>query len=340
MNELPLLPLTAGLTVANSVATETYSEFAPFQPDRSQSSLERRYTSDASEFIELDGARIHYRDEGNTEGPTIVALHGTYSSLHTWDGWVEQLGEEFRIVRLDMPGFGLTGPRTSDDNTLEGLIATVAEFCDELDLSAVAVAGNSLGGAVAWRLATERPDIVSRLVLIDAGGATLLSNLAENYRAFGTALFPRYLTPRLVTRLALRDAYADTSKVTRDLVNRYHDLVLRSGNRRAVMELARNYREDNMDDEEQEIINTRTPVLPSAYDATPAVYDSYDISDVAVPTLFQWGTEDTWLPVSFGRELAENVSDSEFITYDGVGHIPMEEAPELTAADAAAFLSS
>lgn len=329
--------LSAGVALAGSVARGTYSEFVPFQPDRSTRALERRYTNEESVFLDVGDARVHYRDEGPRDGPTLVALHGTGSSLHTWDGWVEALTDEFRVVRLDMPGFGLSGPRESR-HTLAGLVETVGVLCDELGLADVAVTGSSLGGGVAWRLAVERPDLVSRLALVDPGGATLLSHIARHYRTFGTDLLTRYATPRMAVRMVLRDAYGDTARLTDEVVTRYYDLLLRSGNRRAMTELAGNYREDHFP-EDPPIPDTDGPVLPSTCDPSPSVLDGYDISEVAVPTLFQWGREDRWLPESFGRALASRVENSQFLAYDGVGHVPMEEAPEASAADAAVFLS-
>lgn len=333
-------PLTTGLKVARSVATETYDEFALIQPDRPGKELHDGYTTEASTFIDIDRSTVHYRDEGNPNGPPLLLLHGTYSSLHTWDGWVEELADDFRLIRLDMPGFGLTGPQTSGEHRLEGLIDTVAAFCDELGLEKVAVAGNSLGGAVAWRLSIERPDLVSNLVLLDAGGATLLSKLGRKYRFLGTDVLPRFLTPRMVIRLMLKDAYGDPSLVTDDLVRRYHDLLLRDGNRRAVIEIAKNYRKDHGTDGSFDVLPVRTPSLPSNQNPSPNAYDGYDISDVEVPILFQWGSEDEWLPVSFGQQLADSTPDHTFLTYDGVGHIPMEETPVPTAADVSAFLTT
>jgi hypothetical protein len=142
------------------VVSETYAELAPFQPDRGAEPLERRYTNEASSFLERRGARVYYRDEGPRDGPVLVALHRASSSLHTRNGWAEHLTEEVRLVRLDVPGFGLTGPRDGRQ-TLRNLVRTVGAPCDELGLERVAVAGNSLGGA-AWRLAVERPDLVER----------------------------------------------------------------------------------------------------------------------------------------------------------------------------------
>ncbi|WP_336326900.1 alpha/beta fold hydrolase [Halovenus sp. HT40] len=332
-------PLTTGIQMAQSVVSETYSEIVPFQPDRPRRNLEREYVSDTSRFIDVNGTDIHYRIEGNADGPTLLLIHGTYSSLHTWDGWVDQLTEKFRLVRLDLPGFGLTGPREDGPNRLEGLIEAAGNFCDELGLSEIAVAGNSLGGAVAWRLSVDRPDLVSKLVLLDAGGATLLSKLGRKYSPLGSDFVPRYVTPRSVIRLILKDAYGDPSKVTPELVRRYHDLLLRSGNRRAVIEIARNYQREHDDSHNGwELLDVRPPALPSSPDLHPNVQDDYSIADVSVPTLFQWGSEDEWLPMSFGRELADETPDAVFQSYEGIGHIPMEEAPTQTAADAAAFL--
>jgi pimeloyl-ACP methyl ester carboxylesterase len=330
--------VTAGVRVAGSVVSETCDELLPFQPDRDGGTLARRYTDEDSAFVTVDGTPIHYREQGDPDGPTLLLVHGTYSSLHTWDGWVDELADDFRLVRLDMPGFGLTGPRSEGDHTLEGLIETVGAFCDTLGLSSVAVAGNSLGGAVAWRLSIDRPDLVSRVILIDAGGATLLSKLAHRYTLFGSDLLPRYLTPRAAVRLIVRDAYGDRSKVTPELVRRYHDLLLRPGNRRAVIELARNYQRDHGERGGFDLLSIGAPTLPSNHDHAPDPLDGYDIEDVPVPALFQWGTEDEWLPPSFGRELAARTPDAVFYDYEGVGHIPMEEAPVATAADAAAFL--
>jgi pimeloyl-ACP methyl ester carboxylesterase len=328
-------PLTAGVALAGSVVDNTYSELVPFQFDRSPRNLEQRYTNEASEFVELDDVRVHYRDEGPRDGPVLVAIHGTGSSLHTWDEWVERL-DGVRVVRLDMPGFGLTGPREKR-HTLERIVETVGQLCDHLELSDVTVAGNSLGGGVAWRLSLERPDLVERLVLVDPGGASLLSYIARHYRTLGTDFLPRYATPRMAVRMLLRDAYGDTDKLTDDIVKRYYDLLLRSGNRRAVMQLASNYREDHFTGDDP-IQDTTGPVLPSTCKGRPEVLDGYSLEDVSVPTLFMWGTEDGWLAPDFGRELAAKVEDSRFIAYEGVGHVPMEEAPAETTADLVEFL--
>lgn len=325
-------------TLAGQAAVEAYTEFAPFQPDLSRSYLERRYTNDNSAFLDVGDARLHYRAEGDPTDPTVLLIHGTYSSLHTWEEWTERLTERFHVVRLDLPGFGLTGPREDGDHTLAYLIDTVGRFCDALDLSEIAVAGNSLGGSIAWRLALGRPDLVDRLVLLDAGGLGLLTQFARTLRATGTDLGPRFLTPRILTRMILTDAYSDRSKVTQPLVRRYHDLLLGCGNRRAVIEIARDVAAGRPETR-LPADTLPIPTLPAASDRPTTAPDEDDLSSVAVPTLFQWGEDDSWLPVEAGRERAETVPESQFVSYPGVGHAPMEEAPARTVADAIEFLS-
>jgi len=299
---------------------------------RSTSWLEKKYTDEHSEFVEVRDSRIHYRSEGNEENQTLVLLHGTFSSLHTWDGWVEQLKDEYHLVRLDMPGFGLTGPREKDEHRLEYLVNTVGEFCETLELEDIVVVGNSLGGGVAWRLATWNPDLARGAILIDAGGGTLLCRILDSLT---TPLISQLGVSRLMARMVLNDAYGSKATPSTETVRRYHDLVLRPGNRRAARELSRNFRRDHPDAcGEKHLV----PTPPSFHEPSPNLCDPYCISDMGIPVLFQWGEEDDWLPPSFGRELSARVQRSTFIAYEDIGHLPMEEAPAETAADARQFI--
>jgi pimeloyl-ACP methyl ester carboxylesterase len=297
---------SAGAAVG--LARETYAEWGLFQPDVPGSWLERRYTDAASKFVEIDGARVHYRDEGPRDAPVLLALHGVYSTLHTWDGWVDAL-DDVRIVRLDLPGFGLTGPTADCEYSLPYYVAFLDAFCEALGLEKVTVAGNSLGGAIAWRFAVTHSEQVRRLCLLDAARQEFLPPEVEWLTKPGFDVTLRYYTPRMLTRAILQDAYGDPTKLTDDIVRRYHDLLLRAGNRRAVITLAQNA--------------TAAPFDPSA---------------VPCPTLVQWGEKDDWLPLSLGKQLADEIPDARLRTYPGVGHVPMEEAPEDTAPDVAAFL--
>ena len=295
---------------AGQYAIDSYTEMAPFQPDLPSGYLERRYANDASGFADVDGTTVHYRDEGPRDGPTLLALHGMYSSLHTWDDWVETLAGQVRVVRMDLPGFGLTGPNADGTYDMPYYVDVLEAFCERLDLGEVALAGNSLGGGVAWRFAAEHPGLVDRLLLLDSVGRQVVPDGAEFLVQPGVSVMARYLTPRAAFRTILQDAYGDSSKLSTADVRRYHDLLRRTGNRRAVLALLR-------------------AASPSGTD--PA--------EVSCPTVVQWGEKDTWLPPSLGRKLAAEIPDAELRTYEGVGHIPMEEAPAATAADAIDFLT-
>lgn len=296
-------------TAAAGIAREKYAEWGLFQPDIPGTCLERRYTDDASAFVDVDGARVHYRDEGPRDAPVLLTLHGVYSSLHTWDGWVDAF-DDVRVVRLDLPGFGLTGPNENREYSLPYFVDFLDAFCEAVGLDEVALAGNSLGGAIAWRFAVSHPKRVRKLLLLNAGRQQLTPPEIDWVVSPGFDVVPRYFTPRATTRAILRDAYGDTDKLTNDVVRRYHDLLLRTGNRWTVIKLAKT--------------KTSAPFEPTA---------------VPCPTLAQWGEEDDWLPLSLGRQFAAEIPDAELRTYPGVGHIPMEEAPAETARDAAAFLN-
>ena len=297
--------------VTGQLAFDSYSELSPFQPDLPAAYLERRYADERSAFLEVDGARVHYRDEGPRDGPTLVALHGMYSSLHTWEEWTRALSDDVRVVRLDLPGFGLTGPNEQRAYDMPYYADVLESFCAALDLGEVAIAGNSLGGGIAWRFAAAHPGRVDRLLLLDSVGRQVIPDGATLLLGPGVDVVPRYLTPRVAFREILRDAYGDPSKLGRAQVRRYHDLLRRSGNRRAVLSLIR--------------------------DAVPGRAEP---QEVACPTLVQWGERDTWLPPALGRSLAEEIPDARLRTYEGVGHIPMEEAPAATVQDARAFLDA
>jgi pimeloyl-ACP methyl ester carboxylesterase len=303
-----MFPALQFSTAVAGIAREKYAEWGLVQPDIPGSCLEDRYTDEASRFVDVDGARVHYRDEGPRDAPVLLAVHGVYSSLHTWDGWVDAL-DDVRVVRLDLPGFGLTGPNESREYSLSYYVDFLDAFCEAVGLDSMALAGNSLGGAIGWRFAVTHQERVERLLLLDAGRQQLLSPEGKLFTSPGFDVVPRYLTPRSSTRAILRDAYGDPDKLTPDIVRRYHDLLLRTGNRRAVIKLAQT--------------------------ATPAPFDP---TSVPCPTLIQWGEEDDWLPLSLAEQFADEIPDARLQTYPGVGHVPMEEAPAETARDAAAFL--
>jgi pimeloyl-ACP methyl ester carboxylesterase len=274
--------------------------------------LKRSYAGGSSRFVEVDGLPVHYRDEG--AGPAIVLLHGTGASLHTWDAWAGALRPHFRVIRMDLPGFGLTGPNREDDYRIDAYVAFVEAFRSKLELDGFALAGNSLGGQIAWSYAVAHPERVKALVLLDPSGypidrPALVFRLA---RIPGMSWLMTKLDPGPITEKTLRDCYGDPRKITPALVERYRKLALREGNRRAFV----------------------ARVARRGWDR------SADIAKVRAPTLILWGAQDRLIPVAHAHRFERAIPGARLIVYDGVGHVPMEEIGERSAADAEAFLSA
>lgn len=284
-----------------------------YQPDIPYAELRARYADETSRFIDVLGMPVHYRDEG--DGPALVLLHGTGSSLHTWQGWVDTLGNDFRIIRLDLPGFGLTGPDPSGDYSIERYVEFLHRYSAALGIDRFHLAGNSLGGEIAWRYAIEYPEKVDRLVLIAAAGFPR-DEAPNPSLAFRLGRLPvvgeitTQLLRRSLVENSLLEVYADDSKVSDELVDRHFELALRPGNRAAF------------------VARVRQAVRESPGDPR----------DVGRPTLIQWGMADRWIPVSDGQAFKLAIPDARLLVYPDVGHVPMEELPGPTARAASAFL--
>jgi pimeloyl-ACP methyl ester carboxylesterase len=275
--------------------------------------LRPKYADGASRFVKIDGVSVHYRDEG--AGPPLVLIHGTSSSLHTWDGWVAKLSGHRRIVRLDLPGFGLTGPADDKDYSAARYARVVVALLDQLGIPRADVAGNSLGGRVAMTLALDHPSRVRRLVLIDAAGLSG-QRLPKIFRLARTPVLRgllRWVTPRMIVRKNMEEVYGNPARVTDALVERYYELTRREGNRQALVDRFTNLSDPDLDRR---------------------------LGEVKVPVLLEWGEADVWIPVDFARRFGAGIAGAKLITYAGVGHVPMEEQPEGTSADAEQFLAA
>jgi pimeloyl-ACP methyl ester carboxylesterase len=208
-------------------------------PDRPVSALVARWAPPPSQFVAIDGLQAHLRDEGPRDDPTpIVLLHGTSASLHTWDGWVAALLPRHRVVRLDLPGFGLTGPAPDDDYSMGRYVEFIASALDTLGIEQCVIAGNSFGGWISWETALAHPDRIKGLVLVDAAGYPLQSeSVPIGFRLANVPVLNRVMEsvlPRGIVESSLRNTYGDPSRVTPELVDRYYELTLREGNRRAL----------------------------------------------------------------------------------------------------------
>ena len=169
-----------------------------------------------------------------------MLIHGTSASLHTWEGWAKALSAQHRVISFDLPGFGLTGPNASGDYRGDTYARFVLDLMDQLKVQRFAIAGNSLGGEVAWRTALMAPQRVTKLILVDAAGPDFSSDSVPI--GFLVARVPvlnrifDWVLPRPMVVASVRNVYGDPSRVNEALVDRYYQLALREGNRRALVQ--------------------------------------------------------------------------------------------------------
>ena len=290
---------------------------ANWAPDRPVSELRARWAQPPSTFIDVEGMQVHLRDEGPRSDPVpIVLLHGTSSSLHTWDGWARELKANRRVIRFDLPGIGLTGPSPDADYRIERYVRFVAAMLDALGVSRCVLAGNSFGGQVAWETALANPGRVDKLILVDAAGYPFQPvSVPIGFRIARIPLLNRlveFTLPRSVVEASVRNVYGDPAKITPELVDRYFELTLRAGNRRALV---------------QRFGQALADIHPDR------------ISALKVPTLILWGGRDRLLPPADAQTFHRDIAGSRLIVFDELGHVPHEEDPVATVAAIKQFLS-
>ena len=290
--------------------------------DKTKDELVAKYAGAPSQFITLEsGAVAHVRDQGNREGPALVLIHGSNASLHTWEPWVALLGAKYRIVTMDMPGHGLTGAVPGDDYSRSGMVAFTHEVVGKLGLTHYAIGGNSMGGGVAAQYAEDYPAEVNALILVDAAGLPRKMQPGEKiplgFRLARTPILNKimlYVSPRSIIAEGVHKVFVDQSKVTEEMIDRYYDLNLYDGNRRAT------------------VIRFRLPMSNEAV--------SEKLGQIRAPTLILWGDKDGLIPVANASEFQKRISGAKVVIYPDVGHVPMEEVPEKSAADVDAFLTA
>lgn len=290
-----------------------------YAPDRDVGELRATYTNAASQFVDLgNGLNVHVRDEGKRDGPVLVLLHGSNASLHTWEPWVARLGSSYRIISLDQIGHGLTGPNPSRDYSATAFVGVLDAVMTKLNIPRFALAGNSMGGWVAWNYALAHPDKLTALILLDASGAPDAKPKAIpiGFRLAQSPLVRPVMTvftPRSIIARSLEQTVVDPALVTDAMVDRYWDMLRHPGNRQATGDRG----------------GVRNRVL-----ATPGT-----MAKITMPTLILWGDRDTLIPVSAGRWFDAHIPNATLIVYPNIGHIPMEEAADRSAADVARFLT-
>ncbi len=289
-------------------------------PDIPFASLEAKYATPTSRFVDLPGGvHLHYQDDGDPGALPLVLLHGFGDSFLTWKGWTAALRDRFRVITVDLPGHGLT--RAPADYRLTGdeLAGTVDAFAQALALPPFAVAGNSMGGGVAWRMAVLRPPRIKALVLIDAVGfppRKAPTSVPLAFRILQYSWGRKFLasidnTPLI--RQALKVDVFDPAVITPELVARWAELQRAPGHRQILM-----------------------GVSLGAQRAASAE----SVSKIHAPTLVIHGDADPLIELASSRDFAKYIPGAKLLVYPKVGHLPQIEIPQRSAEDTAAFLKA
>lgn len=285
-----------------------------YTPDTDPAAMRAKYANGASQFLTLrPGLTVHVRDQGLRSGPTLVLLHGSNAALQSWELWVERLQDHYRIITLDLPGHGLTGADPAGRYDTRAYAQIVADVMRHLGVARAIIGGNSMGGGVAWTFALAHPDKVDGLVLVDAAGAPGQTSRKMPI-GFRLARLPvvrdlaGVITPRSLFASSLKTSVYDPAFVTEPMVDRYWELNRYPGNRTATMQ--------------------RFAQAPANHPATPA-----QLARLTIPVLILWGAEDNLIPVSAARWFHKALPGSTLIIYPRIGHLPMEETPDRSAAD-------
>ncbi len=279
-----------------------------FEKDIPVEKLKPKYTNTSSHFMPLMGMQVHYRDEGNpNDSVPLILLHGMSSSLNTWDSVVLFMTDKKRLISIDLPAFGLTGPNPQNEYSFAYYNRFLDSFFLQLNIKHCMIAGNSLGGAIAWEYTASNANRVAKLILIDAAGYP--SKNAKGSIGFKIASTPvinnllLYITPKSLVRKSLEGIYFDKNRVTDAQVERFHDVAISEGNRKAALVIFKKGFE-----REPEKINT-----------------------ITTPTLIIWGEKDGLIPVENASLFQKNIKGSKLEVLQNVGHVPMEEAPKKVA---------
>ena len=281
-----------------------------YSPDMPRAELEATYPG---QYRMVDGVRLRLRDTGPRDAPVVILLHGFCASLDTWEPWAEALSTQFRVIRFDLPGFGLTGADPTGDYSDGRAMQILIGLMDQLGVARAALIGNSLGGRIVWNFAALHPERVTRIVLVSPDG------FASPGFAYDTPpktpLMMRalpYVAPRALLRANLAVAYAHRERLSDATLTRYRDMLLAPGVRPAI--LARLG---------QVILHDPAPTL----------------ARIEAPTLLLWGERDGMIPIANAADYLRDIPHATLARLPDLGHVAFEEDPVASLAPVERFLS-
>ena len=289
-------------TLGFGAAIAALALYGLWTPDIERAELEKRYVASKPQIIEVDGLQVHYKATGPEGAPALLLLHGFGSSLQAWDDWSVKLEQKYRVIRLDLPGFGLTGASPANDYSEEKDLATLTHFADKLGLEKFSVMGHSMGGKMAWSLAASQPERVQALVLMAPDGFPEIKDIGTKpYEVPAVMGLIKYVFPKYLVRKSIEPAFSDVDALNDALVNRYFDMLRAPGVRGAILNRSN-----------QTIYSDPVPRLKA----------------IKAPTLLIWGEQDQMIPSTNAQSYANVLSNSTTVIVPKLGHLLQEEQPE------------
>ncbi|GGY49843.1 alpha/beta fold hydrolase [Parvularcula lutaonensis] len=306
--------LLAGLLVvlaAGAVAVLGYNYKASQGVD--QATVEEAYLETQDQFVPIDGLEVRVRDEGPRDAPVLLMLHGFTFSLESFDALAERLSTDYRVIRYDLRGHGLTGPDPQKRYSPAQRAEHIGAVLDTLGIERATIIGNSLGGLASWRFAAENPSRVEALVLISPGAYPI--NGVSDEPAPVPPLVEAYLrtVPEAGLEASLSRIYADPSKITPERKAEIRAMMRREGNGEAFVDALKVF------------------TLP---DPEPM------LARVEAPTLIIWGREDQVISPDDGSKMVAVMPRAELVLLEDIGHVAHEEDPERVAREIERFLST
>lgn len=285
-----------------------------YRPDLKKDRVKSLYLTEYSHETELSiqslsedilTIEIHYQDIGEVSSPTILLIHGAFSSSHTFIPWALDLVQAgYRVILMDLPYFGLSGGFEDGITSYRRSAEVVNSLLNHLEIESIHIGGNSLGGAVSWFFASEYPTKTKSLILIDAVPPNLTNQRSNSLLSHPIlASIVSQFTPRFLLRNILKTAYGDPGLLTADVVDRYYTILRKE--------------------------NTRKFILTVTNEDEPSFGYEDRLKSISVPIFIMWGEKDRWISMDAYEYFVSilDLSDDQYITFPELGHVPMEEAP-------------
>jgi pimeloyl-ACP methyl ester carboxylesterase len=265
--------------------------------------------SERSCFVNVDGARVHYQEFGNSVEPPMILIHGFTASVYVWKTVAPMLAEAgFRVIAVDLLGFGYSEKPRWFDYSIQSQARMISRLMNRLGIGRASVVGNSYGGAVALTLTLDYPEAVDKLVLVDPVTNDEpkdhpLLRLAS-MRGIGELITPFIADSKFFMRHRMRGTIAKANHhlITEERMAAVRRPLNSAEGYRSLLATSRNWNAKRIEQ---------------------------DAHLIKQPTLLIWGDQDNVIPIKGGYKLRQEIPNSRLVVLTDCGHVPPEEKSEL-----------